>query len=450
MAGLLDFPELLRGLLGGQAPPSPQPQYQAPPQQQPQNLFPGTNNPSTAAIQNFAASPTILGGISNAYQGATTGQRTDPVGMYQQNSQMLYGLLRQRGLPHADAALAATDPEAFKQIAPNYFEPPKLVKTGTDPFTGQDTFNWAQPNKMQLTPATTTAAPGTTPTSTAPGVSMQSFSDALQKGVSGPDLYNYLPKGMAASVKSMIEGRTPPPSSFALRSPMVQGMIQAANAIDPNFDQTAWSVRNATAKNYLGGGKQFQELQAIGTVAGHLDTLKQAADALDNTRFPRWNSIANLIKQGSGDPSVDRFNTAMQAVSNELSKAYRGGHVTEGDVKDWQSNINAAKSPDQLKAVIGTLNDLLASKRQRLEEGYAQSMSGDVPLPKEFSAASDKAQKTFNNIAAWSQGATAPSGAATASNPSSTAPTVIPEGATATHPNGQRLIRQNGKWVPFT
>jgi hypothetical protein len=233
---------------------------------------------------------------------------------------------------------------------------------------------------------------------------MQSFSNAVQQGVSGPDLYQYLPKTMQNTVKAMIEGRLPPPSAFALRSPLVQAQIQAANAIDPNFDATAWVVRNATAKNYLGGGKQFQELQAIGTVAGHLNNLKNAAENLQNTSFPWLNGIFNAISQGRGEPKVDTFNTALQAVSNELSKAYRAGVVTDAENRGWQSNINSSKSPEQLKAVIGELNDLLASKRQTLENGYQMGMGGNIPAPKEFTTETDRQRAIFNNIADWAHG----------------------------------------------
>jgi hypothetical protein len=79
------------------------------------------------------------------------------------------------------------------------------------------------------------------------------------------------------------------------------------------------------------------------------------------------------------DPRLTKFNIDKQAVSNELAKGYRGGVVSEGEVHDWQQNLNASQSPTQLRAAIGELNNLLMSKRQALEDGYASSM-GKAPL----------------------------------------------------------------------
>lgn len=303
-----------------------------------------------------------------------------------------------------------------------------LQKTGTDPMTGQDTFAWVNPQNQTIKP--TAIGDGTQ----AQGPSLGAFSDAVKAGVQGQALYEYLPPSMKSTVKSMIEGRMSPPTGAALRSPQTMALINAANSIDPNFDAANWGVRSSLAKNYLAGGKQFQEMQAIGTVAGHLENLAKSADALGNTDYPMVNGVVNWVRQNTGDPRIARFGTDVQAVSNELSKAYRGGHVTEGDVKEWNSKINAASSPAQLKAVIGEFNDLLRSKREMIETGYKQGMGG-VPLPSEFSSESEKSRKTFDNVAKWS-------GGETQSPQAQSAPT-------ATGPNGQKIILRNGQWVPL-
>jgi hypothetical protein len=216
----------------------------------------------------------------------------------------------------------------------------------------------------------------------------------------GQELLTHLEKTdpvTAAGVKGMIQG------DLSAQGRNLQKLAPLASLVDPTFSMTEFPKRVAQMKNYSAGGKQFQEIQAINTVAGHLDNLSKSADDLNNTRFPWWNTVANTALQATGDPRVDKFNTDKQAVTNELSKAYRGGHVTEGDVREWQSNISAAKSPEQLKSVIGEMNELLNSKRQALEDGYKSSM-GKAPLPEEFSSVSKRAGEVFNRVADWSHG----------------------------------------------
>jgi hypothetical protein len=182
-----------------------------------------------------------------------------------------------------------------------------------------------------------------------------------------------------------------------------------ANLIDPGVDATSYGARAAQRKNYMGGGKQYQELQAIGTVAGHLQNLMQSADALNNFQnLGPLNAIANNVKVGyenlSQDPRIAKFETDRNAVTRELTKAYQGGHITDSSVAEWQKSINSAQTPEQLHTVIGELNNLLMSKRQTLEEGYRQTMGPNAPLPGDFSSVNERTRSIFDNVNNWANG----------------------------------------------
>ncbi len=236
-----------------------------------------------------------------------------------------------------------------------------------------------------------------------------------QPQLEGPEYADALRKrdpARANIVQAMIEGRQPFPGAFALKSPQIQSWIRDAATIDPNFDAANWQQRVATRKNYLAGGKQFQELQALNTVGGHLKDLMETADKLNNTNIPYWNKIANFVQsQGLGDPRVKDFHTAYTAVTNELAKAYHGGHVSDSAVRDWQNAISSADSPEQFRTVIGRLAHLLNSKISATEEGYRQGM-GKAPAPEEYSALYKPTQKTFQDIGNWSLGLKPQEGAA--------------------------------------
>jgi hypothetical protein len=317
------------------------------------------------------------------------------------------------------AQAAITNPAIMQQLVPGLFgaKQRQFTQIGED-MMGNKRFGFVDPvagkaydlSGRELTRESTGGA--TVPTG--------SNGQPLQ----GQDLLQHLEKNdpvTAAGVKGLIEG------NISSSGRNLQKLAPLASLVDPTFDASQYPVRLATRKNYT-SGRQFQEVQAINTVAGHLDNLSKSADDLNNTRFPWWNTVANTALQATGDPRVDKFNTDKQAVTNELSKAYRGGHVTEGDVREWQSNISAAKSPEQLKAVIGEMNELLNSKRAALEDGYRSSM-GKAPLPQEFSSVSKRAGEVFNRVADWSHGVKAEKTAApaTPSAAASALPTFTPK-----------------------
>jgi hypothetical protein len=297
------------------------------------------------------------------------------------------------------------------QVTPIYQgAKPTFTQIGEDMF-GNKKFGFVDPTKMRVTDQAGNAITG----ANAGGAgSIPAGPDGAP--LQGQDLLAHLEKTdpvAAAGVKGLLAGNT----NAGARN--LQKLAPLASLVDPTFSMATFPQRVALQKSYLGGGKNFQEMQAIDTVAGHLVNLANASDALNNGRFPMLNSVLNGVLSATGDPRVDRFNTVKQAVSNELSKAYRGGHVTEGDVREWQSNINSAKSPDQLRTVIGEFNDLLMSKRKALEDGYKLGM-GPTPLPAEFNSTSQHAQDAFNQVLDWAHGGAMP-GKASAAPPSAPA-----------------------------
>lgn len=334
-------------------------------------------------------------------RGGTMAMAAQQMDIKQQAMNQTVNALVQRGVP-ADMAMGiATNPAILQQMLPQLFgvKQRQFTQIGED-MLGNKKFGFVDPvqNKVydmtgnEITAGAAGSSAGMVPTG-ADGMPMH-----------GQELLAHLEKTdpiTAAGVKSILAGD----SSVAGRN--LQKLAPVAALVDPTFDATQFPIRLATRKNYT-SGKQFQEIQAINTVAGHLDNLSQSADALNN--FSGLGPLNMIANQGlaawrgmTQDPRIDKFNTDMQAVTSELGKAYQGGHVTESQLHMWQDKVSAAKSPDQLKAVIGEMNDLLNSKRQALEDGYRSSM-GPAPLPGEFSAESTHAKQVFGRVADWAHG----------------------------------------------
>lgn len=230
------------------------------------------------------------------------------------------------------------------------------------------------------------------------------------------------------------------PTGFQQKLPQNQQLMRALTFAYPNYQQYDFQQRQSQAKNYKGGGKQFQELQAIGTVSGHLQDLMKAADDLHNFEGAGplnapLNSLLHGYREMSQDPRLAVFDTTKNAVTRELTKAYQGGHITDSAVSEWSQQINSAQTPSQLRAVIGKLNDLLQSKRSAIEEGWRTTMD-DVQPNKEFTTENARVKSAFDRVNAWAH----PDQAASAPAPTPAAPAAAPKPGNYIYIPGKGLV----------
>ena len=259
-------------------------------------------------------------------------------------------------------------------------------------------------------------------------------------GPTGEDFLKNLNPAIAGQVKAIAEGRQAPPTSMAMRSPMGQQLMAAVTQYDPTFDATNYRARSDVRTDFV-KGKAGQAVNAMNTAIGHAGTLLDAADALNNTSFPMLNSMLNAGAVATGDPRVNQFNTARNALAGELTKAFRGSSGSEKDIQEVQQNLSAAGSPEQMKAAIGQAMKLLASKKESLADQYSKGFGTDSQpnfLDPHAQAALSKLQQKGIDVGALAGDEGLPAQAA------QSAPT-----ATATGPNGQKIGLVNGQWVPL-
>jgi hypothetical protein len=193
----------------------------------------------------------------------------------------------------------------------------------------------------------------------------------------GEEYLKTLPPQIASQVKALSDGRLPLPSSFALTKPYWQNMLQATAQYDPTFDAANAKTRAATRKEFT-SGKAAANITSFNTVLGHLDTLNHAAEDLHNRSMPIWNSLGNATLSATGDSRVVKFNTAKQAVVSELERAFRGSAGSLAGIRDWEKSLNSSQSPEQLRAAITQMVDLLGSRINALGEQYTAGMGRSI------------------------------------------------------------------------
>lgn len=357
---------------------------QMPAQQQPQQIPVALNGGGENPLERVSNALRSLGN-GGSLGGAISGNYNDSASMAQQQQRATYQSLVGAGVPRNLAMAAALNPKVLETIAPAYFDTkPQLQETGQDPVTGQKTFSVYRPNQGTLTPVN-----GGSPQSpnSAPGGSLGNFQKAIQDGVTGQDLYQYLPGGMAQTVKSMIEGRMPPPSTVAMRSPATMALINAANAIDPNFDATTWKARNtfnqqlgSQAPSSVGGQRTL-----MNTSLGHLSELAETAATLGNSNGAGTgiSGVGNAINyvRGMGTEQAAKVNKLSEQAarfSGEVGKLYSGSsgggvHEREETAKRFSGTSTSA----ELAAGLEASRDLITSKLNALEDQRNQIYGPD-------------------------------------------------------------------------
>lgn len=211
----------------------------------------------------------------------------------------------------------------------------------------------------------------------------------------GDEFLKTLPDQTAAQVKALAEGRMQFPGGFALKSPYWQQMIAAVSQYDPSFDAVNYNARAATRKDFT-SGKSAQNITALNTALGHINSLLDSSEALNNSSNTWFNKAVNSVESSAlGDPRVKTFETNRDAVASELTRVFRGSGGSAADVADWKKKLDSANSPAQFQSVAKEMADLLGSRLDSVGQQYNQGMG----TSKEgIDLLSPKAQNAFKRI----------------------------------------------------
>jgi hypothetical protein len=359
------------------------------------------------------------GGLIGSIVAAATGQRNDPQAelrvQQQKQVQQLSAALTGAGIPQEKAQqlamIHAIDKEAGKALIEKALGPPQAApEYGWDSKTGKavhlytpeqkDNFSVIQTGENGLGGKTfqkmNKATGDMTPIATAPSDASAGLGDMSKTGA---EYLATLPPDLAGRVKAMVEGRQPLPSSFALTKPYWQNLITAAQAYDPTFDATNWSGRVAGVKDFS-AGKSSEMVRSANQTLHHVNALLDSADALHNGNYPSLNWAGNKLNEAKGGGEPGAFKINAHAVSEELSKVFKGSNLSDAEIHAWEENLSPNMSPAQQRAQIGKLSELLHGSLQALEEKRVASI-GQVAADKAGPIIKPEGQKVLQRIDAW-------------------------------------------------
>jgi hypothetical protein len=411
---ILDLmPPQLRGAFGADGS-----MQQTPAAAQPRLPIYQDDNPLNAAIQNFTHSRSLLGGLADAYTGATTGYRTDPLGSQMQMLNFTYQALRRAGVPDAQAQLGATNETVQKAIVAKMF--PTYAPQNIGNTTGSFNPATGEFRPQYVAPSFQTASPD-----------QQVFS--YQPGIPGQPSPQY-PRTQPGPIQA-----TPLPPPPGARGPMP---VAGAGALSSGTNFGGNTQMLSPGMSVAEKARQ----EAAGGTAGRVQA--GAAAVLPNT-LANFDHTANLIEDLKADETGMNWATGSlfgrlpvpipftgasdyMAKLNQLESLYgdlktKGG-LTEIQAKKGEDAVAAltrAQSTPQFKKALTDLGDVVAQGRAN-----AITIAGGDPNDPKF----------------------APSQRARPGGPQANAPTAAGAGQAPTIINrktGQRMILRNGQWAPM-
>lgn len=398
-----------------------------------------------AGLQNFVNTPGgLLGKILGGVTGFATGQRTDPVGMQQQNLGAQYSafrqMLQQNGASPQEAStralLAITNPEAAKTILTEALtNKEKYGVISEDPLQGkQYGFINERDQTINGKPISQINAGGQ-----GQSQGLYALTDKLQSmqaaGASREQMLNEIPSAYRNDIDALLSGKSVPQNMG--RAQIRGSLITLAHAVDPTFDETKIPLRVKTVTDYAPNGQSGRSIVALNTVQHHIGKLSDDLENIGDTGWTALNALRNGIatntpldpKQGKAIQSVQ---DDMKAVTDEMSAAYKAGRVSDHEIEAWNRLASSNLPVRQLKQGIVDFVGLLNGKRDQLNETHQAIVGTEAPgINRDLNEAVTKKVNDRNNGTTSAQ---------------SGAPQ-FQEGATATNPQtGQKITFRNGKW----
>lgn len=160
----------------------------------------------------------------------------------------------------------------------------------------------------------------------------------------------------------------------------------------PQWSEGLYKRVQDAEKNYT-TGTASKQVQSLNTAIKHMDTFKQAADALSNGNIQLVNSLGATWSKETGQTPFTDFDTVKDRLSKEIASAYVAGGGGEAERSRLFQEFSSAQSPQQLVGRIQKNMTLLTGQIDTLEKKYKIDTLGTGTRPMLDSTAQAAVQK---------------------------------------------------------
>lgn len=194
-----------------------------------------------------------------------------------------------------------------------------------------------------------------------------------------PDVLEGETPEMRNTVKAIAEGRRAMPA-LGRNNPYNRKISELVQLYNPSWDQSTFPARQRTV-NEFNVGVAAKNLTATKTLAGHLQSLYDAAKVLDNSRYP----IVNAVQQGIGtqtalygkayQDAIADYETKRKAVADEAAKVFAGSTSALADREEWMKMYSPTAPMNVQVQKIRSTVDLVDSRLNAIADQYNRGMS---------------------------------------------------------------------------
>lgn len=159
------------------------------------------------------------------------------------------------------------------------------------------------------------------------------------------------------------------PRTTSVKGGMREKLMSAVAKYDPTYDQNEFGARAKAIKDFS-TGTQGNIVRSFDVAIDHLDTLQKAATAMQNGDVTLLNKIRNAWREQTGSDLPTNFQALVPLVSGEIAKAVIGSNNALSDREELRTNLQNAKSPDQIAGVITGYKGLMSGQLKGLRKQY--------------------------------------------------------------------------------
>jgi hypothetical protein len=222
----------------------------------------------------------------------------------------------------------------------------------------------------------------------------QKYNDAALEGVD---------PGVVATIKKIVNYEIQLPAGFALKSPYWQNIIGRASVYDPTFDALQYPVRFGVRKSFT-AGKDKDNIVALNTAVGHINSLVKAKDELANSNWVTGNAAVNLLAKHfpvteglvARQGTVTGVKTKFNAVKGEMANIFKRSGATDQEIKSWNETVGdpTTATPTSWNAFISGALELMGSRIEALRNVYERGIGS----PKDFAFLSPKSRTILKSL----------------------------------------------------
>lgn len=193
-----------------------------------------------------------------------------------------------------------------------------------------------------------------------------------------------LDPNIVATVKGLVSGTYPAPSSFALKTPYWRSIVGLVQRVYPNFDAATYGAR-VKAINDTFTGLDGRNLTSIATAYKHAQAARNTIGQLGGGRL-MWAALPSGVMKDQLTPkAVAKYEADIDTFAGEYVKAVEGTAGALADRDAVKRNLSVARPVSVLNSTLNEYIDLLRRRMGELQTrltglGAAGSMQDVMKL----------------------------------------------------------------------